>query len=563
MAELKKLVQNEFRASGLFLHPHALTSIVSFLESSGGDQAVIDSVLDAIEERRASMSSTTVSPDLLAEVLEQLAYVTEEAGLEPLQVISAFEVPRFLYNVHKKAFYQSAKEPRLHGDAADKMNVYIARMHLLQQRLRRNPLFSKPAFAGLVEGSKGADCELTDLKALQSVVGQPRFVMGCISQLEDGCYYLEDLSGALPVDLRDAVCTAGYFVENVIVVADGHLRPDGVFEVQALGMPPSEARQASVTAIQGVNMFGGNLLKGKDLEDALKAERDSDSRIVVLSDLWLDRDETLDKLEVVFSGYDGMEQPPGLFVLMGNFCSQASDTTDGTGTVPVRCTRQIKEGFTALGRLVTKFPRLQEQRWVIVPGPGDPAPGVMLPRPPLPSCVTAGFKEAVPTAKFTSNPCRIRWLTQEIVVFRFDIQQRMQRQCLLDPSGGVGGPDKQFEHLASTVLQQGHLCPLPLAQQPVYWQHDHAMHLFPLPHVLVLADGGGQSSISFHGCECVTPGSFCRDGHFASYCPGPMTLEMLALPEAMDEDGGGSGGGACEGEGDGDGNVPFDSDDDL
>eukprot|EP00951_Prasinocladus_malaysianus_P007459 scaffold53733_cov25-Prasinocladus_malaysianus.AAC.1 len=64
------------------------------------------------------------------------------------------------------------------------MQVYIGRMHLLQQRLRRNRLFSAPAFAGLVAGSKGADCELTELKALHSSVGESRFVMGCISQLE-------------------------------------------------------------------------------------------------------------------------------------------------------------------------------------------------------------------------------------------------------------------------------------------------------------------------------------------------------------------------------------------
>ena len=37
-----------------------------------------------------------------------------------------------------------------------------------------------------------------------------------------------------------------------------------------------------------------------------------------------------------------MEQPPELFVLMGNFTSQAGDTTDGTGTVPLRFSRQLK-----------------------------------------------------------------------------------------------------------------------------------------------------------------------------------------------------------------------------
>jgi hypothetical protein len=55
-------------------------------------------------------------------------------------------------------------------------------------------------------------CEqLTELKALLGCVGQTRFVMGAISQLQDGRYYLEDLSDALPIDLSDAQTTSGFF----------------------------------------------------------------------------------------------------------------------------------------------------------------------------------------------------------------------------------------------------------------------------------------------------------------------------------------------------------------
>ena len=42
------------------------------------------------------------------------------------------------------------------------------------------------------------------------VVGETRYVMGCISQLEDGRYFLEDLSASLPVDLTDAQLAHGY-----------------------------------------------------------------------------------------------------------------------------------------------------------------------------------------------------------------------------------------------------------------------------------------------------------------------------------------------------------------
>ena len=42
------------------------------------------------------------------------------------------------------------------------------------------------------------------------VVGETRYVMGCISQLEDGRYFLEDLSASLPVDLTGAQLAHGY-----------------------------------------------------------------------------------------------------------------------------------------------------------------------------------------------------------------------------------------------------------------------------------------------------------------------------------------------------------------
>ncbi len=35
--------------------------------------------------------------------------------------------------------------------------------------------------------------------------------MGCISQLQDGRYFLEDLSDALPIELSEAQTTSGFF----------------------------------------------------------------------------------------------------------------------------------------------------------------------------------------------------------------------------------------------------------------------------------------------------------------------------------------------------------------
>ena len=43
-------------------------------------------------------------------------------------------------------------------------------------------------------------------------MGEVRFVCACISQLQDGRYFLEDASEALPVDLACAARTSGFFL---------------------------------------------------------------------------------------------------------------------------------------------------------------------------------------------------------------------------------------------------------------------------------------------------------------------------------------------------------------
>ena len=73
-------------------------------------------------------------------------------------------------------------------------------------------------------------------------------------------------------------------------------------------------------------------------------------------------------------------------------------------------------------------------------------------------------------------------------------------------------------HLTYTLLQQSHLCPLPLLQQPIYWQHDHAMHLYPLPHAVVVADTSPQAQQSHQGCTMFNPVSNQVDQAGKSLC---------------------------------------------
>jgi len=64
------------------------------------------------------------------------------------------------------------------------------------------------------------------------------------------------------------------------------------------------------------------------------------------------------------------------------------------------------------------------------------------------------------------------------------------------------------QHLVKTICDQSHLCPLPTSVQPVYWQFDHALFLYPLPDVIILGDKVDQFESIYDGCHCMNPGSF-------------------------------------------------------
>jgi DNA polymerase alpha/epsilon subunit B len=80
--------------------------------------------------------------------------------------------------------------------------------------------------------------------------------------------------------------------------------------------------------------------------------------------------------------------------------------------------------------------------------------------------------------------------------------------CAARAAGG-DSPAQAFCLLCGTLLQQSHLCPLPLDSQAVYWQYDVALRLYPLPDLLVVADSVPAADTLFGGCQCINPVRCC------------------------------------------------------
>lgn len=436
-------------------------------------------------------------------------------------IIDAFDTPKFTYNPDQKKFLSvPSSSLSLHSSADVKGGLFRDRYTLVLQRTSRHELFAPPTF-GQSTAAATADGSKFQLSRVEGLLGHTNLdnndykviVLGMLTRLKEGKVHLEDPTGCVELDLSETVFHTGLFVENSLVLAEGTYE-DRIFHVSAIGFPPPELSSATQTYFGNVNFFGGPSSVCAKSSDKLQAmlRESEDAMFVFLSDVFLDDTRVMERLATLFSGYS--EAPPTAFVLMGDFCS----TPYGPMTY-----QRMRENFKSLADLILRYPSLvKSSQFLFVPGPQDPGPGNLLPRPPIPSLLTSDLVSRVPTAKFCSNPVRIQFCTREIVVFREDILGKMCRHCVRFPTEGTDLPT----HLTKTLLSQAHLCPLPLHSRPVYWQFDHALQLHPLPDLVVVGDKCDPFTVVSGDVTVTNTGSFLRsDFEFKVYVPASGTVE--------------------------------------
>ncbi|GAV68532.1 DNA_pol_E_B domain-containing protein/Dpoe2NT domain-containing protein [Cephalotus follicularis] len=526
---IRKMVQKKFKIRGYTLKVEALNEILSFVDRfQDAEEEAIDVLLDWLHKQTLKTSILDKEPvHRVINLLLEAEAATEDHNPTPstvsshsaLRIIDAFLVPKFRFDHIRKQFFQHTGSLPIHGEASAKAALYRERLLLLLQRVARDPHFSKPAFD--TEMSSFGSCEISPI---QSLIGQTgtKWVMGVISQLEDGHFYLEDLTSSMEINLSKAKITTGFFSENTIIVAEGKMLLDGIFEVITCGFPPLEDRDKSLKITAGHDFFGsGTLTREETLRLADLEKRAVNDMFVILSDIWLDDDEVMGKLETILNGFEGEEVVPSLFVFMGNFCSRPCNLSFNSFS-------SLRLQFGKLGKLIKAHPRLNEHsRFLFIPGPDDAGPSTVLPRCALPKYLTQEIQNHVPNAIFSSNPCRIKFYTQEIVFFRQDLLYRMRRSCLIPPS--TEETDDPFKHLVATITHQSHLCPLPLIVQPIIWNYDHCLHLYPTPHTIILGDKSEQKAFKYTGITCFNPGSFSNDSTFVAYRPCTQEVEFSSL----------------------------------
>lgn len=192
--------------------------------------------------------------------------------------------------------------------------------------------------------------------------------------------------------------------------------------------PPPESRWDSVQMMSGVELLG--IIPESPAHVRLRQLENSrpDSMFVIVSNVHIDQPEVMAKLRELFQGFAESKSTPTMFLFIGNFTSRPF----GQGHDD---TAELRRHFDALAALINDYPVLvKDSKFIFVPGPTDPGAGSVLPRPPLPMAFTRRLRAVLPTAVFTSNPCRIRYFTHEMVVFRENLLSKMRRHALLAPN---------------------------------------------------------------------------------------------------------------------------------
>jgi DNA polymerase epsilon subunit 2 len=342
------------------------------------------------------------------------------------------------------------------------------------------------------------------LCSIESLIGRKgcRFLLGMLVQVEEGKFYLEDFSAQVPLDIRDAeILTDGFLAENCIILVEGEMI-DGTLYVHRMGNPIVETR---LSAIQDIGLATTDMFQSisslAQLEDIQQQEtlHGSDGMLVVLSNVYLDNPQVMEKLKILFEGFLDMNP---VYIFMGNFMSSGTSAKELLGY------------FEDLTRLICSMDGLaQKGRFIFLPGPRDPGLRGILPQPALPKYCTQSLRNKVTHATFATNPCRLRYFSKEIVLYRNDVVFQLQRSALVTPreSGST-----VIQHTVKTLLDQGHLAPYP---RPIYWQHDHVMRLYPLPDALIIGDSLDQYFENYAECDIINPGRFSHDFSFVVYRP--------------------------------------------
>ncbi|EFQ98912.1 DNA polymerase epsilon subunit B [Nannizzia gypsea CBS 118893] len=320
-------------------------------------------------------------------------------------------------------------------------------------------------------------------------------------------------------------------------------------------------------------------------------------RVVIMGEVNLDNPKTLQALSLVLGQYDAASDDalPPAFILIGNFVHDAAIGAGNCGSIEYK---EFFDSLASVLTQFPNL--LRKSTFVFVPGENDPwassfSPGATacVPRPIVPELFRSRVRRVFQTAYsqdhsvssrqidesavWTSNPTKLTVdepSVSEMVIFRDDISGRLRRNAVIlkddkakKSSSGQGdagafsqattvtdleedspmesNEDQQDEvdaslvaarRLVKSILDQGYLSPFSPAVRPILWDYASALHLYPLPTALVMADPEADPfTVTYEGCHAMNPGRFVVEGSndVARWIEFNMTTKKGSIKEEV------------------------------
>ncbi|KAH8830491.1 DNA polymerase alpha/epsilon subunit B-domain-containing protein [Flagelloscypha sp. PMI_526] len=486
--EVQRMVIKIFRKYSNSLGPDALELVEQILRRENKiDEGDISEAVEylAREYNKQDDAVMKVSVAVLRRVYDSLneeRTEIEQETIDPeshLYVIDAFEMPRWHWSNERGTFEKSTQPQSFAGSADSRIFAFRDRLDIIRQSVLRNEHFAPST---VPSRDREQLVTLRSTKQLLGRAGERFLLLGMLAYNQQGQLTLEDSDGRVELDFsRMDSPGEGFFTEGSIA-----LTPEMVDKVQ------------------------------EDLDDL---------QFFFLSDVWLDHPQTLSGLEKMFENCVENDFIPKVIVLCGSFTSQSISHGNQQDVI------RYQENFDALADLISRYPQITRQtHFVFIPGPLDVTVNSILPRKPILSSFISRLRAKVPKVHFATNPCRIKFFHQEIVIFRDDLMSRLLRNDVVGVKAGATSEDLK------RYANQAHLSPFTLDIQPTLSDFDHAMRLYPTPTVLVLADKYDKYKITYTGCHVFNPGSFVgRSFTWSMYKPAAANSEECVI-EFEDEE---------------------------
>lgn len=274
-------------------------------------------------------------------------------------------------------------------------------------------------------------------------------------------YMLIDGTGRVPVRITpDTTFRNRLAYTNCIVLVEGvYVNPDDVLFAANIGLPP-----ILLDPVQ-------------DKSTACLNEK----LVIILKEVYLDDDDVCQALDMLFTGYNSMQDPPALFILIGDFTRNPCNVST------------FKIHMKKLIRILRSCDNLKDCHFVFVPGLRDTNPigevkgntgnsSSTLPKPPLTKeqlQVNLLQLSQFNNVHLATNPTHIYLDERQISIVSHSYLKELRKNLLHDLSDHN---EELFQTAKQIILSNAHL------SAGITKTYHSSMNLWHKPDLLILAD---------------------------------------------------------------------------